>query len=182
MFTDFGWPLHIITNKQTKKLIRAASFVCSLFVCCAASFVFVCSLGYPHPQNLTSLRREYPSANFVENSSGPHSCIGEGYRNHTNSAFHRRLPCRYLLRWYFAKRCTLKQTGENYEETNSDHHAWRCRYARHDYRFIREKRSPDRWLPVNDGQSRLRRLSRRLLRIADIALILTAKPPDHRAI
>jgi hypothetical protein len=84
VFTDFGWPLHIIANKQTKKLISAASFVCSLFVCCAASFVFVCSLGYPHPQNLTSLRREYPSANFVKNSSGPHSCIGEGYRNHTN--------------------------------------------------------------------------------------------------
>ena len=64
------------------------------------------------------------------------------------------------------------QTGENYEETNSDDHAWRCRYARHSYRFIRET-DKRRGL-------RLRRLSCRLLRIADIALIVvkTAKPSD----
>jgi hypothetical protein len=71
-------------------------------------------------------------------------------------------------------RFTLKQTGENCEETNSDDRAWRCRYARHSYRFIRE----------TDKQRglRLRRLSCRLLRIADIALIVvrTAKPLDHR--
>jgi hypothetical protein len=61
----------------------------------------------------------------------------------------------------------------NYEEANSDDHSWRCRYARHSYRFIRE----------TDKQRglRLRRLSRLMLRIADIALIVvkTAKPPDH---
>lgn len=63
-------------------------------------------------------------------------------------------------------RKSLKQTGENYEETNSDDRAWRCRYARHSYRFIRV--------------SGLRRLSRLLLGI-DVALIevKTAKPPDH---
>jgi hypothetical protein len=55
--------------------------------------------------------------------------------------------------------------------------AWRCRYARHSYRFIR---GPENWLPEADEQSRLRRLSRRLLCITDIALIQTAKPPDHR--
>jgi hypothetical protein len=66
----------------------------------------------------------------------------------------------------------LKQTGENYEETNSDDRAWRFRYARHSYRFIRETDVRRDW------QSRLRRLSCRLLRIADIALIVvkTAKP------
>ena len=71
-------------------------------------------------------------------------------------------------------RCTLKQTGENYEETNSDDRAWRCRYARCSYRFICET---DKRRAL-----RLRRLSRLLLRIADIALIEvnTAKPPDHR--
>jgi len=74
-------------------------------------------------------------------------------------------------------RCTLKQTGENYEETNSDDRAWRCRNARHSYRFIR---GPENWLPESDEQSRLRRLSHRLLCITDIALIQTAKPPDHR--
>ena len=74
-------------------------------------------------------------------------------------------------------RCTLKQTGENYEETNSDDRAWRCRNARHSYRFIR---GPENWLPESDEQSRLRRLSHRLLCITDIALIQTAKPPDQR--
>jgi hypothetical protein len=66
----------------------------------------------------------------------------------------------------------LKQTGENYEETNSDDHAWRCRYAGHSYSFNRETDGRRGW------QSRLRRLSCRLLRIADIALIVvkTAKP------
>ena len=67
----------------------------------------------------------------------------------------------------------MNLTGENCEETNSDDHAWRCRYARHSYRVIRE----------TDKQRglRLRRLSRLMLRIADIALIVvkTAKPPDH---
>jgi hypothetical protein len=32
----------------------------------------------------------------------------------------------------------LEATGESYEEANSDDHAWRCRYARHSYRVIRE--------------------------------------------
>jgi hypothetical protein len=61
----------------------------------------------------------------------------------------------------------------NYEEANSDDHAWRCRCARHSYHFIRE----------TDKQRglRLRRLSRLMLSIAYIALIVvkTAKPPDH---
>ena len=72
-----------------------------------------------------------------------------------------------------ALRCTLKQTGEKYEETNSDDRVWRCRYARHSYHIIRET-DKRRGL-------QLRRLSCRLLRIADIALIVvkTAKPPDH---
>ena len=64
-------------------------------------------------------------------------------------------------------RCTLKQTGENYEETDSDDHAWRCRYARHSYRFICE---------IDKRRAlRLRRLSRRLLCITDIALISDSK-------
>jgi hypothetical protein len=64
------------------------------------------------------------------------------------------------------------QTGENYEETNSDDRAWRCRYARHSYRRICET--------VKRRGLRLRRLSHRLPRITDIALIQTAKPPDQR--
>jgi hypothetical protein len=62
------------------------------------------------------------------------------------------------------------QTGENCEETNSDNRAWRCRYAGHRYRFICETdKRRGLWL---------RRLSRQLLCITDIALIQTAKPPE----
>jgi hypothetical protein len=50
VFTDFGWPLHIITNKQTKKLIRAASlFVRCLFAAQRALFLFA-RLATPTPK------------------------------------------------------------------------------------------------------------------------------------
>src|SRR6516225_7753720 len=46
--------------------------------------------------------------------------------------------------------CTLKQTGVNHEETNSDDRAWCYRYARHSHHhFIRAKRSSNRWLPAS---------------------------------
>jgi hypothetical protein len=76
------------------------------------------------------------------------------------------------MRWVF--RDTLKQTGENYEKANSDNRAWRCRYARHSYRFICET--------DKRRDLRLRRFSHQLLCITDLALIQTAKPSDHREI
>ena len=93
-------------------------------------------------KNRSPLARTMGARKFCMKSSGPYStlCIAEGYRNHRNPDFIGGYLVNITTLGISEKplRNTLEQTGENCEETNSDDHAWRCRYARHSYNFIRE--------------------------------------------